>query len=350
MKLSRRSFLGRSASGVSALSLLAPSTPYLSATSEAASTREHKFVTVDGIRTRYFEAGSGEAMVLVHGGHFGMSISSANDWMPIFLSLAAHFHVYAVDKLGMGLTGNPRSDSGYTMQATVQHIYRFLEELGIESVHLVGHSRGGLPVARIAIDHPEMVKTLTIFDSNTLAPGDPAPSSPNVAPPGPPPTQESIRNELLAAPWSLQKDYITDEYVEGQLEVALQPKIREAAEKLELLRKSFVERNPEKVKARPALARNSGTGWWMYKTKDETLALIKAGRLKKPTLIIWGFNDPSAPPNLGLDLFELIRKSVGRAHLHYLNECGHAPHEEYPLEVTDLMVNFIKFSKNYSKN
>ena len=60
------------------------------------------------------------------------------------------YHVYAVDKLGMGLTDKPKEDSGYSMQATNQHIYRFMQTLGLENVHLVGHSRGGLPVARIA--------------------------------------------------------------------------------------------------------------------------------------------------------------------------------------------------------
>ncbi len=51
-----------------------------------------KFVDVDGVRTSYFEGGSGEAMVLVHGGSFGSTVS-ANCWSPIFEDLAAHFHV-----------------------------------------------------------------------------------------------------------------------------------------------------------------------------------------------------------------------------------------------------------------
>ena len=40
-----------------------------------------KFIDVDGIRTSYFEAGAGEDMVLVHGGHFG-SPSTANSGTP----------------------------------------------------------------------------------------------------------------------------------------------------------------------------------------------------------------------------------------------------------------------------
>ena len=301
---------------------------------------ESKFVNVDGIRTRYFEGGQGEAMVLVHGAQFGGSAGSAHNWMPVFPNLAEHYHVYALDKLGMGLTDNPRSDDDYKMQATAQHIYRFMKVLGIEKVHLVGHSRGALPVAYVALRHPQMVKTLTIFNSNTLAPGDPLPRNPGPA--GPVPTADSIRRRWENWPGAFHKEWVTDEYVETQLEIALKPKIREAGERLEMLRKRFVEQNPEKVKARPALAYNSGTGWWLHEVKDETLDRIRAGQLKIPTLIIWGFTDPSATYPLGVDLYELISRSVERAELHFFNRSSHFPYQEYPREVTDLMVNFIE--------
>jgi len=338
MKLSK-GFLERSAKSIGVLLLLLSAASCSEAVGGTQSMGESKFVDVDGIRTRYFEGGSGEAMVLVHGGHYGAT-GGAVGWMPVFPNLAVHFKVYAVDKLGMGLTDNPGRDEDYTMQATVQHLYGFLKALGIDQVHLVGHSRGALPVARIAIDHPEMVKTVTIFDSNTLAPVDPPASDPPLSPPGPPPTAESIRERLLNNSTTFHTGFITDEYVEAQLEVALQPKIREAAEKMELLKKLFAERNPDKVKARPALAGNRGTGWWMYEVKDETLEAIRAGRLSTPTLMIWGFNDPSATYAMGMDLFQLISKSVDRTQLHFFNQSGHSPYHEYPQEVTNILVSF----------
>jgi len=338
MKFSR-ALLERSANSIGALLLLLLAASCSEVAGRTQSMGESKFVDVDGIRTRYFEGGSGEAMVLVHGGHYGAT-GGAVGWMPVFPNLAAHFNVYAVDKLGMGLTDNPGRDEDYTMQATVQHLYGFLKALGIDQVHLVGHSRGALPVARIAIDHPEMVKTVTIFDSNTLAPVDPSASDPPLSPPGPPPTEESIRERLLNNSTTFHKGFITDEYVEAQLEVALQPKIREAAEKMELLKKRFVERNPDKVEERPALAGNRATGWWMYEVKDETLEAIRAGRLSAPTPMIWGFNDPSATYAMGMDLFRLISKSVDRTQLHFFNQSGHSPYHEYPQEVTNLLVSF----------
>ena len=129
--------------------------------------------------------------------------------------------------------------------------------------------------------------------------------------------------------------------------------MREVAVRFDALRKRFIELNPEKVQARPALANNSGTGWWLYEVKDETLAAIKAGRLKPPTQIIWGFNDPtgtSRPHGLGMELFELISKSVDQAQLHFINLAGHAPYRLYPREVTNLIVSFTGSVKDLTTN
>ena len=55
---------------------------------------EAKFVDVNGIRTRYYEAGSGEPMILLHGAPWG-GVASANTWVDNIATLSKHFHVYA---------------------------------------------------------------------------------------------------------------------------------------------------------------------------------------------------------------------------------------------------------------
>src|SRR3954469_4763300 len=72
-----------------------------------------KFVDVGGIRTRYFDGGTGEPMVLIHGGQWPAT-SSADGWAPLFDQLAEHFHVYVFDKLGHGFTDNPRTDADFS--------------------------------------------------------------------------------------------------------------------------------------------------------------------------------------------------------------------------------------------
>lgn len=305
----RMFLLGIVAVGVTVPALLSCGVAYAEGMGEV------KFIDVHGYRTRYFEAGRGEALVLVHGGSLGTTVS-AEDWDSIFGRLAEHFHVYAFDKLAMGETDNPRTDEEYTMKATIDHAYGFLQQIGVQTVHLAGHSRGGLPVARIAVDHPELVKTLIIFDSNTLAPEDP---STNID-------------------WYEQQ-------AASQPPRILPAKIQAVKDKMELLRSRYIEANRDKVEKDPALAIiRSPSPWWLRDTKYETLDLIRAGRLKAPTLIIWGFNDPSAPVILASHLLNLIAPVVSRTQLHVFNEGTHSVYRDHPEEAASLVVNFIKNS------
>ena len=65
-----------------------------------------KYVDVDGIKTRYFDKGEGEPLILLHGGNFGSNdaVDCAWDWELNIDGLARWFHVYAVEKLGQGRT------------------------------------------------------------------------------------------------------------------------------------------------------------------------------------------------------------------------------------------------------
>lgn len=314
----------------------------------AVSMGEAKSVEVDGLTTSYFEGGKGEAMVLVHGGGFGSTVS-ANCWQPIFDHLSSHFHVYAIDKLGQGYTDNPQSDADYTMEAVTLHIHRFMETLGIHKVHLVGHSRGALPTIRIAMDHPELVDNLILFNSRTLSPDVPVMSSLSIQAPAqvlPPtssaiPTRENIRDSLLSNPDVYHKDYVTDEYVEAELQVALLPKLNEAVTRMDKITSDWAERHPEEIQKNPRIR----SRWWYNQLKIETFDRINAGWLEAPTLMIWGFNDSSARPALGMSLYRIIALASGRVEFHFLNQSGHYVFQEYPREVTQLMVDFVSNSK-----
>ena len=91
-----------------------------------------KWVDVDGIRTRYFEAGSGRRVVLVHGGTKGDASGGANaeDFHLNFAELAKKFHVISVDRLGQGYTDNPKRDEDWTMAASVRHFVGLPEGAG----------------------------------------------------------------------------------------------------------------------------------------------------------------------------------------------------------------------------
>lgn len=345
MKDARRDFLKQMAMAAAAYPFLPEAAMAAAGATKSQDSKfmgQEKFVDVGGIRTRYFDGGTGEPLVLVHGGQWPSS-ASAGGWAPIFDHLAARFHVYALDKLGMGFTDNPKTDADFTMDAITRHVYGFIQEMGIRRCVLLGHSRGALPVARIACDHPELVSHLVILDSNTLAPDDP--NTPDRVDPEPDrkmPTRDEFRAAAIANRQSIRKEFLTAAYVDAEYRILQLPKIKEVDRRFREARDNWIRANPELVRQHPLWARNMGaTTWWMYKTKYETLDKINAGQLKAPTIIIWGYNDPTAPYFLGVNLMETVSKIVPRTELHIINQSGHLVMAEHPEDVSRLVTGFV---------
>ena len=266
---------------------------------------EAKFIDVDGIRTRYFMTGEGAPLVLFHGGNFGSRnlAESACDWELNIQGLSQWYRVFAVDKLGQGYTDNPKDDD-YSMAAVVRHAHGFLAALGLEDVHVVGHSRGGYLVCRLTLDHPERIRSCVIVDSNTLAPGIPRSEIVLANPPEPRLSRESQR--WIIERYSYGTGHITESWLDEVRAVAGLPKSREALEKMEaggLGSSCFM----------PRLARD----------KEDTFAQLRDQGMRRPTQVIWGYNDPTATLAQGQALFDVIAATQRHARMVVLNEAGH---------------------------
>ena len=285
---------------------------------------EAKWADVDGINTRYYEVGeqNEEVMVLVHGALFD-GIVSANTWTRNLNGLSKKYHVFAMDKLGSGLTDNPKSIEEYTQHHIVQHLHRFIEVMGIKQFHMAGQSNGGYTVARLVLEHPEMCKSLIISDSGTLGPpvGD---------------MQERRRvmyenmptdsREALIERWS-RLDYTTDDLTDEYLDTALY--LGDTAK---------AQQTQADLAAGGAEANRS-----RFSTdKQQTLEWIEEGRLTMPVLVTWGFNDPSAIVEVGHALFQMISKSTDKAEMHIFNHAGHFHFRERPDDWNRVVMDFIE--------
>lgn len=97
---------------------------------------EHWIELPDG-RMRYLKAGSGPALILVHG-LMGYSFS----WRFTIPALAAHATVYAIDNLGVGFsTANEGLDC--SVRATAERVLQFANAVGLKDFDLLGTSHGG---------------------------------------------------------------------------------------------------------------------------------------------------------------------------------------------------------------
>jgi len=285
---------------------------------------EPKFIDVDGIRTRYFDKGSGEVLLLVHGSHFGTpdACESALDWEFNFDTFARSFRVIAMDKLGQGYTDNPKTDADYTMAATVKHTARLIETLGLKNVHVIGHSRGGYIVARLTLDHPELVRSCVIIDSGTLAPGPSKTEYIMKEAPKPRLSRESQR--WCIEHYSFRPDHITQTWLDEAENIAKSAKYQETVRKMEdegLKRKQFLTH--------------------LAVHKEETLNWIIQGKLTQPTLLVWGYNDPTAELKRGQMLFELIADVNPKSEMHIINRAGHFCYREQPETFNQVIKGFV---------
>lgn len=129
-----------------------------------------RFVDIDGLHTRYYQAGHGEPLVLIHGGRSGGVSNSANVWSKNIRPLSRRFNVFAPDRPGHGLTeGTLAQSKDYEFQ--VNWLYHFIRKMKLGRVNLVGHSSGGAIAFFFAVAHPEMVRTLVVIASGPEIPG-----------------------------------------------------------------------------------------------------------------------------------------------------------------------------------
>ncbi len=118
-------------------------------------------VTVLGHRMAYVTGGDGEPVVFLHGlGH------DSGTWNEVMPQLARHFRVFAVDMLGCGRSDKPRVE--YNLWALATYTRHFMDALGIQRAHLVGHSLGGGIAMHIAWQYPERVNRLALVSTGGL--------------------------------------------------------------------------------------------------------------------------------------------------------------------------------------
>jgi len=258
---------------------------------------ESRTIQVSGYRVHYLAEGpqNGPAIVLVHG--LG---SRAEDWRMLAPYLAkAGFRVYLPDLLGFGRSQQP-TDFSYAVRDQAAVVLGFIDALGLKQVELGGWSMGGWIAELIAIQHPERVSRLILFDAAGL----------NVKP---------VWNTDLFTPTTAEQL--------SELDTLLMP-------------------NPPPVPAfiaRDILRGVRQHGWvikramaQMLTAQDVTDTLLP--QLKMPVLIIWGSLDQITPLALGQTMNRLIPQSQ----LNVIAGCGHLAPLQCAPDIGPALVRFAQ--------
>jgi 2-hydroxy-6-oxo-6-(2'-aminophenyl)hexa-2,4-dienoate hydrolase len=134
-----------------------------------------KTVSADGIKTHYFDMGSGPTLILIHGG--GPGADSWGNWKASLREYAKNFRVIAYDMPGFGRSAKPSPVSyPYDQASRNRHLAAFIEALSLKKVHLIGNSMGGATSLGLCIEHPELVEKLVLMGAAGLAVNNPDPS------------------------------------------------------------------------------------------------------------------------------------------------------------------------------
>ncbi|HKP44033.1 alpha/beta hydrolase [Mycobacterium sp.] len=168
--------------------------------------------------TNYLKAGSGPAIVLLHGS--GPGVSARANWALTMKSeLAQHFTLIAPDIVGFGAT-EQQPEIDFTHDNRVEHVASFLTALDLAPTRLVGNSMGGAISLGIAARYPELVKRMVLMGSAGVS--FPVTSEVDQLY-GYTPSEDNMRRifELMAYDRSL----ITPELVKARYEATLAPEV-----------------------------------------------------------------------------------------------------------------------------
>ncbi|MEM0444501.1 MAG: alpha/beta hydrolase [Nitrososphaerota archaeon] len=259
-------------------------------------------ILVDGGATFCVDLGQGESVLMIHG--WGASSFS---FRKNYRELSKSFRAVAVDLPGFGLSEKLRGP--LTLISVVEHLYRFIEALGAETVSLVGHSMGGAVAVAFASIYPDKVRRLMLINPSLQVRGHG----------GRPFFTELVRSRAIAkllTPFLLNKGFVRRALVSA------------------VWNKEIVD--DEMVTGYYMSVKNSGTTLIEATGITDDFHVSLLYMVRAPILFLLGEKDAWVPPDVNIEL----AKKVG-AEVVVAQETGHIVQEERPELFNEALVKFL---------
>jgi pyruvate dehydrogenase E2 component (dihydrolipoamide acetyltransferase) len=259
---------------------------------------QYHLVDLPSGRVRYAKRGEGNAaIVLIHG--LGGDL---DNWLFNIDALAAEANVYALDLPGHGQSSKNIADP--TLHGLAQELIAFMDEVGIDHAHLVGHSLGGAIAMQTAVDSPGRVRSLALIGSAGLGPEINSRYIDAFITAGSRRELKPVLQHLFA-----RKDLVSRQLVDDVLKYKRLDGVNEALKKLS---SSLFEGGRQQAQLGDALR-----------------------RVTIPTMVIWGEDDEIIPAKHAAAL-------TGKARTHVIGGTGHMVQMEAANTVNALLKEHIR--------
>ena len=269
-------------------------------------TLRRREILVDGLETSFLEAGSGDPVVLLHGGEFGGDAEAC--WEFTIPALARHHHVLAPDLLGFGRTAKVVDFVDGRMRR-LRHLARFVETMDAVGAACIGNSMGGMLLLFDAASPEPLLKAGKIVSN---AGGGALADSPHLQALIDYDGSTDGMRKIVEALFHGEAWARDDAYIERRRATSLAPGAWEAVAAARF-------RRPKELQEARA---PSG---------------IPYDRISTRTLIVAGKNDKIKPDGW----WEELKGQMPDAEVLLIPEAGHCPQIEQPDIVNDALIRFL---------
>ncbi len=265
------------------------------------------YLDAGGIRTRFLSSGSSDKplLLLLHGtgGH-------AEAYSRNLASHGENFWTVAIDLVGHGWTDKPQLP--YEIADYGRHVLAVMTALGRQRAHVSGESLGGWVAGWLAIHHPAQVDRVVL---NT------------------------------AGGWTAHPE-VMERIKRLSMEAANDPTPERIRTRLEFLMHDKTKVNDDLVEVRRAIYAQPGFGETMRRIlclqdmdvrRRNMFSDAESATIAAPTLVLWTSHDPTATPEEGRHIAELI---PGARYV-VMNGCGHWPQFEDPATFNRVHLDFL---------
>ncbi|MFI6424776.1 alpha/beta fold hydrolase [Promicromonospora sp. NPDC050880] len=277
-------------------------------------------VTHDGatVEQRYHVAGTGPVCV-VHPGGPGIGWDYLR--MP---ALEEHLTMVYVEPVGTGSSGRLADPRGYDLATYTHFLHAVVEHLDLPYVMVLGHSHGGFVAQRYALDHPDRVASLILYDTSPVTGGDFWPTA-------------VAGMERFARRHAVDHPEVA-RYVAGLTGRSAPSDDEGATQVLRLITPAYFHdywgREDEFAAGRQALHMYAAPAWGEGPAFDVRAELPG---LAAPTLVLVGDDDFICGPRWA----RMIHEAVPGSRLAVLDRTGHLGHIESPVQHAAAVRGFV---------